>query len=60
MDEGSLDNKDLRQQLHAAGVTHIYIGDTDVPLDFNDLNNKTWARQLHQEGSAYIFELLEE
>ncbi len=60
MDEGSLDDAQLRQLLRSAGVTHVYVGGTSAPLDVDDLYNQTWARLVHQSGSAYIFELLEE
>jgi hypothetical protein len=60
MDEGSLDDLPLRQQLRSVGVTHVYLGGTTAPLDVDDLYDQTWARLVHQSGSAYIFELLEE
>jgi hypothetical protein len=58
LEPGGLADEEVRESLRAAGVTHIFVGETGGPLRADDLLGQEWARVAFQSGSSYAFELL--
>jgi hypothetical protein len=52
---GSMDDRALQDLLIAAGVTHVYFGDSDEGLSPAVLADRTFARLLYRQGRVHIF-----